>query len=1183
MTKKLCTGLLALLILIVIAMALGVPFGGEIVRQALEAEGSVLNGGTLSIKAVDGNPLRGYDLRGLNLADSQGTSVATVERLFARLDLVTLLAGRLRLAQVSLEGTQICEERVSHIIPQKGKASPSIELGQLDVHRIRSMSGLEWSVDRCQILREGQNWAISGDGAWKGLSVNAQLLVSTDEGALSVVSSSVRVLGGEMRLAGKLLPQLSVSGDLSLALKRMEMLLPSLCSMDVQGELSMDYGLTGNLEDPRLSGIVSGRSLAVLGLPVPDISGAVRIDKDTLTFVNWRGASGDVLISGDGRLSSSGLIQVNAHARNLGLDPWLDFMPLSEDLAASVRTLDLSLFGPFDALKGVVSMDVSRGTVRGIAFSDLKGFGRLQEGGAIEVSGALSLLGGTVALKGGLDAVSRDMDLNVTVRGVQADLLPTGLGIPEDLEGLVDADLHVQRIPTSPTITGNVTIRKPRAVGVAFSHATGTIQYDDGLIRLPSFTLSVADGVLVGAGRFRFSPELKTSFRGTVQGVQGAGLVRILPSLENLALKGSVDGRWTYRQIGSGSGRLTAKLKSQEINFVNVLPLARPHLDLVLNGDKLTVREGIASLYGGKLALSGDLFLKSGAMNFSGQLREMKSKELFQGLGDLEGEGIVDARFSLTGSVGAPKIHVSAQAPRIDVGFFPLENLSVRLDTDGDRLVSVMKGQLGGAPLTGGGWVRLSSGKKKGALDLEAMVDGLDIRGFMPKDVSMGGTVSGKLHLLGPLGRSKLYARAVAPRIQVGNVSFVSADLGGYLRRGDDVSFRASSLFGDRRIVASCDLVPQEGAWGIRFVASGKDVPLTALSPVLEGVGSGRVNLDLTGLWSRGRLNASGRGSSEEISIAGLHLRSVDIPLTLTEKKLRVMEGRAQVYGGKAVADLGVAFGRKTWKGRVSVVSADLAPLMRDCTDLSGSMAGSVDVRLDISGIAGRAFLMNIDGYLKGRSVEFRDFAVLKSVTKGVPLKIRDISANFNLSGNELFILPGGRASAWPHDPVFKYVAASGSVRWGNAVTSQKGEELDLLCVGEVNLKALNSFLGALKSILNASILDKIRDPRVLVSDLLGELVGGYSRNDFREVQLHLGGSREAPEVSELRIKDETPMGSSIPSLPGDSETTEPKIRIKVDIPTGEGGSQGDEAGDQVKDQILEGLIQQIVGGSDDP
>ncbi|MDD4837190.1 MAG: hypothetical protein PHU72_08830, partial [Dethiosulfovibrio sp.] len=304
-------------------------------------------------------------------------------------------------------------------------------------------------------------------------------------------------------------------------------------------------------------------------------------------------------------------------------------------------------------------------------------------------------------------------------------------------------------------------------------------------------------------------------------------------------------------------------------------------------------------------------------------------------------------------------------------------------------------------------------------------------------------------------------------------------------------------------------------------------------------------------------------------------LRSVSLPVAIKGTSLTVKGGRANLYGGAGTMDLNVDLTKNTWKGRAEVKSADLKPLVKDAASLPGTVSGTVDLRLDMSGVAGRAFLVDITGFLKGRAVELSGFKVLDGVTKGKPLKIRDVSANFNLDGQELYILPGSRISAWPGDEVFRYLEASGSIR---SSSGQDKAPLDLSCGGEVNLNALNAFLGAMRSLFKASILEGIKDPRSLATDILSGLIGGYSSQEFREISLHVGGTFESPVISKLKISEKGIGigGDGLPSSPG-----EPRIRIKIDIPTGEGGGQEAEAGDQVKQQIVEGLLKQVVGGSD--
>lgn len=723
-----------------------------------------------------------------------------------------------------------------------------------------------------------------------------------------------------------------------------------------------------------------------------------------------------------------------------------------------------------------------------------------------------------------------------------------------------------------PAVSGDLISRVLTAWGVPLTDISAVFSGGGKELMLPSFSACLGDGKITGSGSVLLDKRPKITAKGAFSGFSGQGLAQVFPALGAADPAGNLSGNWSL-SLDKDEIAAEAGISSPSLNLAGAFPLSELKGTFCLSKEALNIKDLSAGLYGGRLSLNGTLCPKSGALNINGKLASADGGLLLGTMGGIDGKGFLDGEITLSGSVSSPVLNLAARSSGLELASLTFNDLILTMKTDEDCLRSELQGTLSGVPVTGGGWVRLPSGGGRGEVNLRASVNDLDLKNLIPRDVKMGGVLSARLHLLGPLGRTKLYGRGGLARLQVGNMSFASVDVGGYLGTGGTLDLRGSAQFGDRRLRVSCDLLPLDEGWSLDFSASGKDMDLASLAPALEGAAEGRLDLDLKGSWSGGAIAASGAASSPGVSSGKIRIGPLSLPLEIQGQNLRVKGGRAAVYGGSGTVDLDVDLGKNMWKGRSEVKSADLGALIRDGAALPGTIDGVADLRLDLSGVAGKAFLVNLSGFFKARSLELRDFAVLQPVTRGEPLRIRDLSANFGIDGKELYILPGSRASAWPGDKVFRYLEVSGTAPLGDE------GELDLSFAGEINLNALNAFLGAMKNVFKATI-ENLKDPRSLATDLLKGLIGGYSSREFREIRLHLGGRWDSPVISKLRISEKGGAGSGgmteseLPSLGG-----EPRIMIKIDIPTGRGAGAGPEAADQVKQQLMQQLLEQVVGG----
>jgi translocation and assembly module TamB len=217
------------------------------------------------------------------------------------------------------------------------------------------------------------------------------------------------------------------------------------------------------------------------------------------------------------------------------------------------------------------------------------------------------------------------------------------------------------------------------------------------------------------------------------------------------------------------------------------------------------------------------------------------------------------------------------------------------------------------------------------------------------------------------------------------------------------------------------------------------------------------------------------------------------------------------------------------------------------------------------------------DGELEIVDGEVLGFDGAESVSKllgGKPLRFHSAHVTFSLDGKTIYIIPGSRVSAPKGDTAYKYVMID-----GNVTTDQS---INLSCIGNVNIRALNSFVAGIQGVLSTAFENgKTRTSEELLQNFLGSAITGFTKNEFRDVSLKVSGEPGNILFSDVSIASPV-KADTMPAILSESSGTRGKederIQIKVEFPVGPGGSSpsesvGGQVGGQLLDQVLKGLI----------
>jgi translocation and assembly module TamB len=143
-------------------------------------------------------------------------------------------------------------------------------------------------------------------------------------------------------------------------------------------------------------------------------------------------------------------------------------------------------------------------------------------------------------------------------------------------------------------------------------------------------------------------------------------------------------------------------------------------------------------------------------------------------------------------------------------------------------------------------------------------------------------------------------------------------------------------------------------------------------------------------------------------------------------------------------------------------------------------------------------------------------------------------------------------------------------------------KDIDISCVGNVNIRALNALTAGIQGVLASTFENgQIGDTKDLLQNFLGNTITGFSKNEFRDISLKIKGHPEDIRFSDVKIASPVKMDTipeALKSSDGHKDDEQERIQIKVEIPVGPGADHSSESikgqvGGQLLDQVLKGLI----------
>jgi len=449
---RLLLGLAALLVVALVALAIALPgiakrpeVRAEIARAALEATGRELRFGELDAGVLPPRLI----VEGPELVARKGDAPLRADRVALRLALLPLLAGRIGVDTLTLDGADLTFARTPSgfelpvEIAATKEAAPEADTKSsvdLSVREVRITNSRVALADRIAV--PATTWALESVDARASGSLLAGL---TFDGEARLASGGELTVSGKLSNAGELRVRVQLAG---LALAPAKAYFPANAS--ASGDASFDVQLSGPTD--ALSGPIEA-NLDAAQLAFGDsfrkpageklrISGTLSLAGDDITLKGGQLALRDLSTPLEVEMAKK--TRVTLGGGSLELAGWEAILPSLAGLGLTGELSFANLAIGMDPLsvKGAITLDgvelpLAKGQSAVVSIK-LEG-----SGDAIRGAGPVTLGGQRVALELGLTRLSREMNLTL---GAHADDLDSGalaaaFGAPEgSLSGPLDLD-----------------------------------------------------------------------------------------------------------------------------------------------------------------------------------------------------------------------------------------------------------------------------------------------------------------------------------------------------------------------------------------------------------------------------------------------------------------------------------------------------------------------------------------------------------------------------------------------------------------------------------------------------------------------------------------------------------------------------------------------------------------------
>ena len=1078
-----------------------------IARKASEAVFEA-TGLALSLGDVKGNPVSGYRFSDLALRDSGGADLLAVETMEASVAFSSLLSGKPALEEIAVEGLRgDVGSLLAALPPSEGPPALEVfleqirETGRFDVplRRLRlkdvalTTPGGDVDVASSRTTFSGDAIATDLDLAFRGLPVKGDVNLDFSRKALDVEGLDLSVGKGQVTATGRIDPELDGTAELKgFDLAELVELWPEMADQGFAGIFGTTVRASGQWRTPRLAGELTFDGGRVAAIPFDVARTSWSYDVKSLSLPDVKARLAGIPLAGKMNFGFSQLppdLDISISARDVAVATLAESVPALKGATGTIEAVTVNLGGRSDAIRGKAFVRAPRFSYEGQSVEAISAEMNFTPDGRAKLTGGARWMDIPVTVEGDL-VYAPDIRFSFVGKVTDLDLAKLG-DLHEGLkelkpQGRANVNGRVQGTPADYAVTATADSARARLQGELFENSRVEIAYGPSGLDVKSFSSRWGQAALSGSGRVTAIAEGKPrlALGGKVENLDLASLAAFAPALAEQKPSGRVSLDWKA-EGDAASPTVTVSVASERLALAPV------------SAEGVTASGSFTP--GGQALLASPLQMAARKLTAAGAVFE-------------------EARASLL--MEGPLVRLSDVAAR-----------------------------LGGGSVAATGTI--DTGKTPQVLDLKGDVKDVDLARALAKElvpVDLGGKVTASFALTGTAEAPAFSLQASSPALTVEGlaVDAVQVDVAG--TPAAITVKRAEAVVGGAPFTATGDVALGDDIKA-NFAASASAIDLATVTAKLPQAAdlalTGKADFSLSGSYGAGQASGSGSLSSSNLSVRGVAVENLQVPVVLDQESVRIEGASARVAGGEAQATASLLLERMTWTAEASVKGSELKSLTTALAEGKGSLSGPTDATFKGNGnvrfgtILGSGTVSVGEGQLEG----FRSAELLAKVHGSSSFRYRSILANYTVDSSVLQLLPGTRVLAQPNDNLYRNVEAEGTVGFDKS--------LDLAVQGNVNVQALNAFLGGIEGLLTSGG----QTPEALLRGLFQGVTGSGSQRDFRNVSLNLGGTTEAPRISNLKIeqplepKGEAPaQGKDVQAAPEKTGPTDPGQAIQQEI-----------------------------------
>ncbi len=1120
--------------------------GTGLVRSQLCGALTSVFGDSVEVGEVTGNFLIGYRVDGLRLSCSDGEAFSA-ERARIKIDLSSILRGRpaakeLVIAECTVDSTRL--RSLLKLGKSSGGAPPVEQLSFRNVTVSYPMGEVFFEDVLLTLEADGMDAAM--EGKINGIGFQGKLFIKrhTSGTGASLERLSLKFAsGGEVALSGDLLPDLDLVGlAQGITHEALLSLFPRLAAADPHGVLDTELCIAGSPRQATVEGKITSANGRIAGFPIESAKASWQLVGRSLRFFDLNALTFGSPLSGEISFDLSMrpiVMKTKLSGEGLDTDKWkarFGWLSFAKGVADSIET-DLS--GALWALSGDIKVNAKSLDLAGYKIDELKTDLYLTKGKEIKVKGSAKWLGAPLKAQGIVDITNgkTNLDLEVTLKGLPLNGLAKRFNALSSIspEGLVDSSLRLKGFITDLAIEGSVRSAAIKVLGERLERFDMSFGLFNGDLSVKSLSARWNGTIVSASGAFKELPSGNPSLQ--MQGKASRLSIAALKSKFKVpeGLSGEFETSWSL----SGTSK-TPFFSVDAVSNKVLTPLG------VLQDANVTFKwEGSKAF----LDLKGKIY--EGNVDLSGQiLPDVAVEGIVKGV-DLKmvGEtfslplsGIANGHLKAFGALSKVQWNFELETEESFIGPAAIDMAKISFFNKDKELNVKMDANILGGSTNVAGLILLS--EKKIALEGNFSDVEVDSKFGLP----FRGALSGKIAINGGIASPEIRLEGNSPELGIRGFYLSDATFA-LVMKGKSVTIETiKGHLGESPFEASGAVTFEEGALNISV--SAKRVDIASALKDKSGLLRGEADVSFF-LQKKGRdgFSGSGRLYSKELSTGDFSLHDVDVPFSLNGSEIIVKDGKGLLYGGESSIQGSFDMTKRVFKTVFETRGLDLKVALVEALHSKGSISGKADLLLNMEGsVAGRLFLRGI-GQLNARDSEL----------------YKSLSITFAFDNEGLYIFPGSRVSAPVNSPLYRYITADGGIT---------KEAVDLNCHGNINIKALNALVGALKELSQLAQSSQQLSQEGLAG-LLAGFFGGITTKEFQEVSFHLGGRPDKLYLHNLQVYKPTPTSplpysSMGPDRRGHDDTD--KIEITLSFSQGGGGS-----GDQITGQLLEQLLKQLL------